>query len=126
MRRGEARSEQTPQDRRERDADPPCVIYFTARVITQRVVRGAARLYPACPVRVDDHRGMMALDRRPRPESEREAIATVSEPTSADDALCVCGHPRRAHQHLRRGTDCAFCGAEACGRFRPRRWWHRR
>jgi hypothetical protein len=56
---------------------------------------------------------------------EGETIATVSEQTSADDALCVCGHARRAHRHLRSGTDCAFCGAQTCGRFRRRRWWRR-
>lgn len=28
---------------------------------------------------------------------------------------CVCGHPRSAHVHHRRGTDCTTCG---CARFR--------
>lgn len=31
---------------------------------------------------------------------------------------CACGHTREAHEHYRRGTDCALCGAEVCGRFR--------
>jgi hypothetical protein len=44
---------------------------------------------------------------------------------TADDALCVCDHARRAHEHLRKGTDCALCGAETCPRFRRRRWWRR-
>jgi hypothetical protein len=32
--------------------------------------------------------------------------------------LCVCGHTHTAHEHLRRGTDCALCG---CPRFRRSR-----
>jgi hypothetical protein len=27
---------------------------------------------------------------------------------------CRCGHGKRAHQHYRRGTDCALCG---CGSY---------
>ena len=30
---------------------------------------------------------------------------------TAGNALCVCGHPHQAHEHLRKGTDCALCGA---------------
>jgi hypothetical protein len=44
---------------------------------------------------------------------------------TAPDALCVCGHPLRAHEHLRRGTECAVCGPDTCPRFRRRRWWRR-
>lgn len=33
---------------------------------------------------------------------------------------CSCGHVRAAHEHYRRGTDCALCG---CGRYRGRRWF---
>ena len=32
---------------------------------------------------------------------------------------CRCGHPREAHEHYRRGSDCAAC-AGACARFRVR------
>jgi len=28
---------------------------------------------------------------------------------------CTCGHAARAHEHYRRGTDCALC---ACPKFR--------
>jgi len=28
---------------------------------------------------------------------------------------CRCGHPGRAHEHYRRGTDCALC---RCARFK--------
>jgi hypothetical protein len=31
---------------------------------------------------------------------------------------CTCGHGRQAHEHYRRGSDCALCD---CARFRRRR-----
>ncbi|MBW4042389.1 MAG: hypothetical protein HIU86_09725 [Acidobacteria bacterium] len=34
------------------------------------------------------------------------------------NTLCVCGHARDAHEHYRRGTDCATCGPEVCPKFR--------
>lgn len=34
------------------------------------------------------------------------------------NTLCVCGHAKDAHEHYRRGTDCATCGAEVCPKFR--------
>ena len=34
------------------------------------------------------------------------------------NTLCVCGHAKDAHEHYRRGTDCATCGPELCPRFR--------
>ncbi len=30
---------------------------------------------------------------------------------------CVCGHGRQAHEHYRRGKDCALC---SCARYRRR------
>jgi hypothetical protein len=40
--------------------------------------------------------------------------------------LCVCGHPRRAHEHYRAGSDCSLCEHAGCPRFRPAtRWWQR-
>lgn len=42
---------------------------------------------------------------------------------------CRCGHEREAHEHFRRGSDCALCPPERpCDRFRPTtRWaWLRR
>jgi len=53
-------------------------------------------------------------------------VGTVGEPVTARAALCVCGHPRSAHEHHRAGTECAFCGPEVCPRWRRRRWWRRR
>lgn len=50
--------------------------------------------------------------------------------------LCQCGHPRAAHEHLRRGSDCSLCAPGSCLRFRSTTsvWqriaaltpWHRR
>jgi len=31
---------------------------------------------------------------------------------------CQCGHARAAHEHYRKGTDCAICDASTCDRFR--------
>ncbi|MEU8818318.1 hypothetical protein [Actinoplanes sp. NPDC048796] len=44
---------------------------------------------------------------------------------STDEALCVCGHPRRAHEHYRPGAECALCEAASCPRFRRVTWWRR-
>jgi hypothetical protein len=46
----------------------------------------------------------------------------MSDMPTADDAYCVCGHPHRAHEHMREGTDCGLCD---CPRYRRRRWWRR-
>lgn len=36
---------------------------------------------------------------------------------------CACGHAKQAHEHYRRGSDCALCG---CRRFhRPLSSWLR-
>jgi hypothetical protein len=32
---------------------------------------------------------------------------------------CVCGHVWAAHEHYRKGTDCALCPAGDCDWFRP-------
>ncbi|MBF4589396.1 hypothetical protein [Curtobacterium sp. VKM Ac-1395] len=37
---------------------------------------------------------------------------------AADTATCVCGHQQAAHEHYRRGSDCALCD---CPRFRKKR-----
>ena len=37
------------------------------------------------------------------------------------DTPCRCHHGRAAHEHYRRGTDCALCGAQQCRRYRPDR-----
>lgn len=33
---------------------------------------------------------------------------------AAGTRLCTCGHPRAAHEHYRRGSDCALC---SCPRY---------
>lgn len=32
---------------------------------------------------------------------------------------CTCGHPKEAHEHYRKGTDCGACGAGACSAYQP-------
>lgn len=32
-------------------------------------------------------------------------------------AMCTCGHPREAHEHFRRGTECSICDIRACSAF---------
>jgi hypothetical protein len=35
--------------------------------------------------------------------------ADGSDDNGASQRLCVCGHPKKAHLHYRRGTECALC-----------------
>ncbi|WP_433292483.1 hypothetical protein ACQP2F_28125 [Actinoplanes sp. CA-030573] len=44
---------------------------------------------------------------------------------SEEKTPCVCGHGHGAHEHHRRGTECALCGPEQCPRFRRASWWRR-
>ena len=46
------------------------------------------------------------------PVRETPAVRAVSSPSAA---TCGCGHGRPAHEHYRRGSDCALC---ACARYR--------
>ena len=43
-----------------------------------------------------------------------EAAAPVLLVTT-ETAVCVCGHAQDAHEHYRRGTDCALCD---CPKYR--------
>lgn len=43
--------------------------------------------------------------------------------TPQDDTPCGCGHAHLAHQHYRKGTDCALC---VCQRFTAARAASRR
>ncbi len=45
------------------------------------------------------------------PESSAARLS-VAPPAAA---TCGCGHVKRAHEHYRRGSDCAFCD---CVRYR--------
>jgi hypothetical protein len=47
----------------------------------------------------------------------RPAEAAGSAPVTGP--ICACGHGKQAHEHYRRGSDCALCG---CVRFRRRSW----
>jgi len=41
---------------------------------------------------------------------------TTKKPDEQSD-MCACGHPREAHEHYRRGTECAICDVRACSAF---------
>ncbi len=47
------------------------------------------------------------------PVRERSAVRPAAPGLVA--ASCGCGHGKRAHEHYRRGSDCAFCD---CARYR--------
>jgi hypothetical protein len=46
--------------------------------------------------------------------AERNHPGETESVLSSAGKTCSCGHERRAHQHYRRGTDCALCD---CDRF---------
>jgi hypothetical protein len=50
------------------------------------------------------------------------AVDDSMAPPTPMGPLCTCGHGRTAHEHHRRGMDCALC---ECGSYR-RHWWFRR
>lgn len=43
-------------------------------------------------------------------------IARNKAPQSPSDS-CACGHPREAHEHYRRGTECSICDIRDCSSF---------
>jgi hypothetical protein len=47
---------------------------------------------------------------RPAARPEQPVRAAAQPPESAVTAACTCSHGRTAHEHYRRGTDCALCG----------------
>ncbi|RBY75293.1 hypothetical protein DQ238_19900 [Geodermatophilus sp. TF02-6] len=51
------------------------------------------------------------------PQTPTRPEAGRPQPPAARTRLCRCGHVRTAHEHYRRGTDCALCD---CGRYRGR------
>lgn len=48
----------------------------------------------------------------PVPDPVRESVAIRPALGLMASATCGCGHGRTAHEHYRRGTDCALCGCE--------------
>lgn len=48
----------------------------------------------------------------PRRPHLREVAGAVPGPVAGPS--CNCGHGKQAHEHYRRGSDCALCG---CGKF---------
>jgi len=53
----------------------------------------------------------------PAPREDAPAVLRLVAPASLGVATrpCGCGHGRDAHEHYRRGTDCALC---SCSRYR--------
>jgi hypothetical protein len=47
-----------------------------------------------------------------------QAVGDAPGPVRGEGPPCTCGHGRTAHEHYRRGTDCALC---TCARFRKNR-----
>ncbi|RFU21316.1 hypothetical protein D0Z06_11060 [Geodermatophilus marinus] len=56
------------------------------------------------------------------PAPPRPPLRAVGEPAAAPGAgpPCTCGHARTAHEHYRRGSDCALCTCERYRRDRRR------
>lgn len=44
----------------------------------------------------------------------------VTDAATENRLMCSCGHAHDAHEHYRRGSDCALCPAGACVRFTAR------
>lgn len=49
-----------------------------------------------------------------RPHGSTQPRRAVAPVPAAGLKPCVCGHGRQAHQHYRRGKDCALC---SCARY---------
>jgi hypothetical protein len=51
----------------------------------------------------------------------RSVPVTPTEPPAQLPIVdqCTCGHPKSAHEHYRRGTDCGACGPAACAEYEP-------
>jgi hypothetical protein len=48
------------------------------------------------------------------------ATPPTAPQTPVSTRTCTCGHEPDAHEHYRPGSDCAFCGHDACGKYHPR------
>lgn len=41
----------------------------------------------------------------------------MTDTATESNATCSCGHGHDAHEHYRRGSDCALCPPGVCARF---------
>jgi hypothetical protein len=66
---------------------------------------------------------VLLFTRALQPDPEAPAPARTFQPVAVPPALpaqatsgrtCSCGHGKQAHEHYRRGTDCAVC---SCARY---------
>lgn len=44
-------------------------------------------------------------------------MGTRNRNTPEASDLCSCGHPREAHEHYRKGTECSICDVRQCSAF---------
>jgi hypothetical protein len=51
----------------------------------------------------------------------RRRTRGASEGTLGSVRTCRCGHPLDAHEHYRKGSDCALCPPGTCPRYRRAR-----
>ena len=42
-------------------------------------------------------------------------ISKKTTPQAGD--MCACGHAYEAHEHYRKGTECAICDVRSCSAF---------
>jgi len=57
------------------------------------------------------------------PATARPRFALVPPHAGPRGKVCTCGHQRAAHEHYRKGTDCALCD---CTKYRAPSWFPRR
>jgi hypothetical protein len=96
--------------------------------LKRRRSTGLEGMSPDCEVatlRYEAHFPACDLLARVNDELETKTIRQRCGVALDADRICVCGHPRSAHEHYRRGTDCSLCPAGGCSRFRPDTWWRR-
>jgi hypothetical protein len=63
--------------------------------------------------------------RAPEPVRE-QAVSSPPADSTTGRSLCLCGHPKEAHDHYRAGTDCGICGRSTCASYRSRGGFLRR
>jgi hypothetical protein len=61
--------------------------------------------------------GSPGVSERRRPTDERWVVTTMTL-VRENSKACNCGHEGVAHEHYRRGSDCAFRDVCGCVRYR--------
>jgi hypothetical protein len=55
----------------------------------------------------------------PRQSARLRPVDDTTHTLAVSGRSCSCGHGKQAHEHYRRGTDCALC---TCARYRRPRF----